>query len=223
MDLGSPISSVIPSAHGAVLGVLARTTEPLSGRRVASLTNGKVSQGRVNQVLSELTAAGIALREDRPPSKLYRLNRDHVAADGVLALTGMWDTLLSRIRAELEGWRSQPYAACLFGSAARGDAGPGSDIDILLVRDTTALSSDMIAASDADSQWEYRVAVLTDKVRQWSGNRCEVLELTTEELAGAVRRDDRLVSNLRRDAITLSGRDIRKLLRRRATAGSATA
>jgi len=34
MDLSSPISSVIPSAQGAVLAVLARTDEPLSGRAV---------------------------------------------------------------------------------------------------------------------------------------------------------------------------------------------
>ena len=38
MDLTDPMQSVIPSAHGAVLSVLARTDEPLSGRRVAELT-----------------------------------------------------------------------------------------------------------------------------------------------------------------------------------------
>jgi hypothetical protein len=38
MDLTNPIQSVIPSAHGAVLNVLARTDEPLSGRRIAELT-----------------------------------------------------------------------------------------------------------------------------------------------------------------------------------------
>ena len=43
MDLSSPMRSVIPSAHGAVLTVLARAGEPLSGRKVAELTNALVS------------------------------------------------------------------------------------------------------------------------------------------------------------------------------------
>jgi hypothetical protein len=41
MDLSDPVSAVIPSAHGAVRAVLARTTEPLSGRKVAVLTDGR--------------------------------------------------------------------------------------------------------------------------------------------------------------------------------------
>jgi len=35
MDLGSPMSSVVPSAHGPVLAVLARTHAPLTGRTIA--------------------------------------------------------------------------------------------------------------------------------------------------------------------------------------------
>jgi predicted nucleotidyltransferase len=209
--MSSPISSVIPSAHGAVLAVLARTTEPLSGRRVAALTDGKVGQWRANEVLGALADTGIVLREHRPPAKLYRLNRDHVAAPGIIALADQWGDLLRRIRDEFADWSRPPVTACLFGSAARGEAGPDSDIDILLVP-----SDDVAASEDADRAWQEQVDQLTESVRIWSGNTCEVLELTAAELADAVARDDRLVRDLRQDAIALTGRDIRSLLRRRA-------
>jgi predicted nucleotidyltransferase len=209
--MSSPISSVIPSAHGAVLAVLARTTEPLSGRRVAALTDGKVGQWRTNEVLGALADAGIVLREHRPPAKLYRLNRDHVAAAGIIALAEQWATLLRRIRDELADWSPPAVTACLFGSAARGQAGPGSDIDILLVP-----SDDVAASEDTERAWQEHIDQLTENVRIWSGNTCEVLELTAAELADAVARDDRLVRELRQDAIALTGRDIRSLLRRRA-------
>lgn len=210
MDLSSPISSVIPSAHGAVLAVLARTTEPLSGRSIAALTDGKVSQRRTNDVLGELAAAGVVLREDRPPAKLYRLNRDHVAAAGITALAGQWETLVRRIRDDLAGWSPAPVTACLFGSAARGEGGPDSDIDILLV------PGDEVRASEPSERvWQEQVDSLSQRVRAWSGNRCEILELTASELAAAGQRGDRLVGDLRHDAIGLVGVDVRRLLRRR--------
>ena len=82
MRLAHPMQSVIPSAHGAVLGVLARTSEPMTGRRIATLTRPRFSQSRVNRVLGELARDGIADVDVRPPASYYRLNREHVAAPG---------------------------------------------------------------------------------------------------------------------------------------------
>ena len=205
MDLSSPISSVIPSAHGAVLAVLARTHEPLSGRRVAALTDGRVGQRRVNDVLGELADAGIVRCEHHPPAKLYVLNREHVAAAGVIALASQWEELLRRIRNELVDWQVPPVSACLFGSAARGQASTDSDLDILLV---PGFDDDRLTLV-----WQEQVDGLIELVGAWSGNACEVLELSTEELAGAAARNDRLVHDLKADAITLGGRDVRSLLR----------
>jgi predicted nucleotidyltransferase len=210
MDLSSPIRSVIPTAHGPVLAVLARTTEPLSGRRVAALTDGKVGQWRVNEVLGALADDGIVLREHRPPAKLYRLNRDHVAAVGIIALAEQWDALVQRISGQLAEWVRPAVSACLFGSAASGDADPDSDLDVLLV------PMDGNASSEETEQiWQAQIDRLTERVRLWSGNSCEVLELTTTELDDAVERDDQLVRDLRQHAIALAGQDIRDLLRRR--------
>ena len=142
MDLANPVQSVIPSVQGAVLSVLARTDEPLSGRRVAELTRPRFAQTRVNAVLQKLADSGIVLRESRPPANLYRLNKKHVATDGILMLADMWATVLSRIRAELASWSVPPEAAWLFGSAARREARVESDIDIFVVVPAAAMQGE---------------------------------------------------------------------------------
>lgn len=208
MKLAHPMQSVIPSAHGAVLGVLARTSEPMSGRRITTLTRPQFSQSRVNRVLGELARDGIAEVDARPPASYYRLNHDHVAAPGILALASMWQTLLDRIQASLTEWPTPPIAAWLFGSAARADADTDSDLDILLVRPDELPD---------DEAWLERLDDLTDQVRRWSGNPCEPLVMTETDLQAAVRRNDRLVDELRRDAIHLAGAEPHALLGRRAS------
>ncbi|HEY9472152.1 MAG TPA: nucleotidyltransferase domain-containing protein [Propionibacteriaceae bacterium] len=160
----------------------------------------------MNDVLRHLADSGIVLCEKRPPSNFYRLNHDHVAAEGILLLAGMSATLAARIRAELENWTVRPQAAWLFGSAARGEGTEQSDIDIFLV----------LPASDLDSAavdiWERQTEVLTEKIMAWSGNRCEIVEMEAVELTAAVDRNDLLVRDLREQAVTLAGRDPRDLL-----------
>lgn len=208
MNLSDPMSSVVPSAHGAVLEVLARTDQPLSGRQVADLTGGRVGRSRANDVLAELTAAGVVLREERRPAKLYRLNRDHVAAGAVLALAGQREELLRRVREHTAGWTARPQAVWLFGSAARCEGGPESDIDLLVVR-----SDDV---DEDDPAWTAQVADLSARVWAWSGNNCEVLELSATEVADMVGRRERLVTELRSDAVCLAGESPRSALRARA-------
>jgi predicted nucleotidyltransferase len=210
MDLTNPMQSVIPSAQGAVLNVLARTDEPLSGHRVAELTRPRFSQTRVNAILQKLADSGIVLRESRPPSNLYRLNKNHVAAEGILALASMWITLLSRIRAELANWSVPPESAWLFGSAARRDAKADSDIDILVIAPAGALREE-----ETSTLWQRQIDTLVENVSAWTGNACEVLEMDATELEAAVERDDRLVSDIRDQAIVLAGDDARILLRRK--------
>ena len=206
MDLSSPISSVVPSAHGAVLAVLARTDQPLSGRRVAALTDGRVGQWRVNEVLGQLAEAGIVLRAHQPPAMLHLLNRDHVAAAGIIALAGQREELFSRMRAHAAAWNPPPKALWLFGSAARGDGGPGSDVDVLAVR------PDRVGADDL--AWLAQVDDLSAKVSIWCGNSCEVLELSAAELEQMTSRRERLIEELRADGVLIAGSSPRALLRR---------
>lgn len=202
MDLAFPMSSVVPGAYGAVLTVLARTDKPLSGRQIHELTNGRVGQRRTNDILGLLVADGIATRESAPPAYRYVLNREHVAAPAIESLASLRESLLVRIRQSIAAWELPPTAAWLFGSTAAGSANSASDIDLLLIR-----------TDHSEPAWESQLEDLATSVTAWSGNDCEILDLTTTELCEAVKREDRLVQDLRKHGLALAGDDPASLLR----------
>jgi hypothetical protein len=53
-----------------------------------------------------------------PKAMLYLLNRDHVAAEAVVALTRLRTSIIERIIAALSSWSPEPVHASLFGSVA---------------------------------------------------------------------------------------------------------
>src|SRR5665811_739495 len=134
MDVSNPMSCVVPSAHGPVLAVLAGTTTPLTGRRVAELAQPRVSQPRVARILRELTAAGLVERTPAGSSSLFVLNREHLAAGAVEILATLRQQLWARIAEHARTWSHRPLAVVVYGSAARGDGNIDSDIDLLVVR-----------------------------------------------------------------------------------------
>ena len=203
MDLGSPISTVIPSAHGPILEVLARTDVPLTGRAVAALTEGRVSHARTRQVLLELVASGLVIAQEAPPARLHRLNRQHLAADAVTALAALRTTLLNRMRERCQSWPAPAVAVWLFGSLARGESTARSDIDVLVVRPDPVEVDDPV--------WVGQLAEFADQVRTWTGNRCELLEYAESELATAL--DPRLAADVRDHGVVLSGASPAPLLR----------
>jgi predicted nucleotidyltransferase len=97
-----------------------------------------------------------------------------------------------------------PESAWLFGSAARRDAKADSDIDILVIAPAGALRGE-----ETSTHWQRQTDTLVENVRAWTGNACEVLEMDATELEAAVERDDRLVGDLRDQAIVLAGDDAR--------------
>lgn len=206
MELSNSISSVIPSAHGAVLAVLAHAGAPVSGRQVARLTHGQVQQPRANDVLRELTEAGIVSCERHASVHLYRLNHDHVAAEAIMMLASLRERLIQRMREAVLGWIIAPVAVWMFGSAARGDAGPHSDIDVLVVRPD---------AVDIDNEsWQQQLSDLSSAVTAWSGHDCQILEFSRSELAGLIASGGRLVAELRSDALVIAGMSPLRLLGR---------
>lgn len=198
MDLSSPIRSVIPAAHGEVLAVLARTEEPLTGRRVADLTDGRVSQKGVNLVLRALVAAGLVTADDHPPAKLYRLNRRHLAANSVAALATLREQLIDAMRSQVDTWTVPAWGAWIFGSAARGGGDATSDIDVLIVRPDEV--------DEADAEWLDQLEHLVTDVAAWTGNSCEIVEYAASEFEALMAREGRLAADLRSDGVALTAR-----------------
>ena len=202
MDISNPIQTLIPGGRGAVLSVLARSGEPLSGRRIAELAGPAVGSSRTATILPDLVRAGIVTAVERPPAVLYSLNREHVAADAISVMCDLRGALIDRIRAELSRWTTPPVTAWLFGSAARGDGDLDSDIDVLLVR------PEMV--DEDDPVWESQRTRLAEAIGRWSGNGTALIEFTDGELWEWRDSDERLLAEIESDGLHLAGR--RRLL-----------
>lgn len=199
MDLGHPLASVASPVSARVLEVLAGTTRPLAGREVARISGE--SRASVWRSLEKLAEAGLVMRDDRSVATYYLANRGHLAWPALESLVRLRPQLVDRIRGEIERWPVQPLHASLFGSFARGDAGPHSDIDVLLVRP---------AHLDEDT-WDTQVDALRSAVLTWTGNDVQPFVVDPARLAEHIRANDPLVSSWLADSVHLTGERLRPL------------
>jgi hypothetical protein len=203
MDVGRPYSAVCPSLDGEVLVALAATSMAMTGRQVALMT-GRSSHSGVLTVLNRLTEHGLVERVELNRAFLFSLNRDHVAYPAVVALVGLRGELLARIQKDLDAWELPPIHMSLFGSFARGDGDTDSDVDLFVVRPAAVL--------EEDARWRDQLDGLTSRIYRWTGNRAAILEASETELAGLAKDEPAVVTQLRGDAIVLSGLDVPALL-----------
>lgn len=164
MDLTWPIRAAIPSLDGPVLQALAQTNAPATLSAVHARA-GVGSLSGVRKVLERLTMQGLA---HRGPAG-YELNRDHVAADAIVALSSLHGRFVTRVRDWLGSREERIIAAGVFGSMARREGTTDSDIDLLVVVDDNV---------DGDRLRD----ALADAVHAWTGNRGQVLVTTPVRL-----------------------------------------
>ena len=205
MDLARPGSVALPAGTEAVLRALAGTDTALGVREVARIAG--VSPNRASQVLSELADHGVVITHLRGSGRLCRLNRAHLATDALVALVELRARLVEFLRAEVASWERRPLHASLFGSAARGDGGTGSDLDLLVVRPA--------GATDADGEaWDDQLFDSGERILAASGNRASWFVTTTDDLERALRGNEPVVAEWRRDGIHLAGQRLATVLRR---------
>ncbi len=199
MDLSTPLRSLAPSLESAVLTVLAGTEAPLSASAIARLAEQGTRNGQA-PVLARLVQHGLVSTVPGTTGPLYRLNREHLLAPAVLAAVGSRQVLLDRLRAALDELGPTLLHASLFGSVARREAGPHSDIDLLLV-----------TTDDRPADWHDRMLELADRVRTWTGNALETVVLTREHLARTAGSES-VVDAWLADGVTLHGPELVDLL-----------
>jgi hypothetical protein len=157
----------------------------------------------VRLALNRLAEQGLVETLEAPPAVLYTLNREHIAAPVAVALVGLSGALLERLREALATWEVSALHASLFGSAARSDGDPSSDIDLFVVRPASADSEDQI--------WRAQLEALSHSITRWTGNHAGIAEVGEEQLAELAANRPPIVRDLEDDAITLVGSDARAL------------
>jgi predicted nucleotidyltransferase len=206
MDLSFPLATVAPTLDAGVLHVLASTTAGCTAAEVHRRL-GRGSDEGVRKVLARLVRQGVVLVETPARYSAYRLNRDHVAVPHIVALSRVRDEILGNICTEVGGWEVEPSHAGLFGSFARGTADSDSDIDVLLVR------PDSPAELDED-RWLEQLDRLDVRIRAWTGNPAQIVDLAPATLGQMARDRDPLVDSWRAEDIQVHGERLLDLLRR---------
>ena len=186
MDVSMPITTVVPSLDGPVLGALAATAGPV-GLAAVHARAGRGSKSGVRSVLLRMVDEGLVL--EVPGG--YVLNRNHLAAPAVELLASLHGELINRIRGAVGEWPILPALVGLFGSAARRDGDANSDIDVLVVSD--------------DPNLDDRVDELADQIRRWTGNRAHVIGRTPTEITQLRRAKEPILAEWTRDLVVISG------------------
>lgn len=196
MDLNRPIGVITPTIDAEVLAVLAGSTVTFTGAQVQKIMGSHTQKG-VWSALQRLSNQGVVIKVQKGSAGLYSLNRDHLAARYILGLANLKSELLERMTKAITKWEIKPIFAAIFGSAARGEMRLDSDIDIFLVR------PDKVDVDD--NLWVSLQGGIVESVTKWTGNDARVFELSESEVAKGVAANERVLMDIKEQAIVLLG------------------
>lgn len=202
MDWTSPRDVITSRVTNEVACALAARVGPVTGREASRLVGR--SEAGVRSALGSLVESGLVRAVPSSHAVLYEINREHLAYPAIALLADLRGALIGALRDEIAGWAIAPDGACLFGSVARGEAGPDSDLDLLVVRPA--------AVAESDSVWQRQVDDLHRRATALTGNYASVLQVGRRELPRLRRERPPVVAELERDAVDLAGRPIAELL-----------
>ena len=219
MDLSDPTRAVTPTLDGPVLAVLARTGRPLTVGEVAAQA-ARGSEIGIRRTLARLVEQGIVVATQMGRNKVHELNRDHLAAPAAEIFAGLRLELWERLRASLGAWKPLPLYAGVFGSAARGDGGPDSDIDILLIhapfpgekrlaKHVLESLSDLFTphmSAHHEQMWLAQIDQLHGDVLRWTGNPAQVVDVSFQDWRDG--SEPGLWEAVQQDSLMLAGVDL---------------
>lgn len=191
--LRHPLTGLLGSAGNVrVLRVLVADRALQSAPQLAAMA-GLTPQG-ARGVLDVLARQRLVTVHGSGRTQLYELNASHPLALSLSALfqqeQARWEGLLTSIRELLEHHGVAVSAAWLYGSVARGEDSPASDVDIaLLVRSQAVADQVREALMPLEDEQQIRISLTA---------------LTAKELA-ALPEDDPWWVNVVRDSRVLKG------------------
>ncbi len=140
MRFNHPLDRLLTTrSRVAVLRYLVLTGVELSGRQIARALG--VSPKPLNEVLTGLADEGVLVRRTVGKTHLFRINRDNIlVSELLLPLFEREHKMLSVALEEVfTGLEGRVRSAVLYGSVGRGEEGPDSDLDLLIVTEDAAV------------------------------------------------------------------------------------
>lgn len=202
MNLAEPADLVMPHATAALLRVLVRAEASFSIRQLARLA--EVSAPRAVEIVNRASERGLILVEQAGRSRMCRFNREHLAANAIIDLVTMRERILLALESEITSWSIQPLHASLFGSAARGDGGTESDIDVLVIRPEEAV----------ENIWDEQKYASGLRLMAKIGNSVSWFDISVAELKSASDASEPILSEWKSESVRLFGPLLPDLLRR---------
>lgn len=196
MNLSRPMQVVTPTADGDALYVLARAEASFTPGQVRALA-GRYTTAGIRNALNRLVDQGVVHANRTPTAVLYSLNRQHLAAPHLIALAELRTALIDRLREWISTWTTPPVYAALFGSAARSDTRPESDLDIFIVRPAKV--------SDDDPVWAEQLSELSAAATRWTGNDARILDYPETRMPARTGKPDPVLVEINRHGLVLYG------------------
>ncbi|MDQ7772065.1 MAG: nucleotidyltransferase domain-containing protein [Elusimicrobiales bacterium] len=185
----------------AVLRALKDTSEGMSGRAAARAAG--VNHQACKQALDRLEAIGLVIRQGSGHTQLLRLNFGHqLVKEALLPLFAAESAFRARLSADIaRGLGGNAGSVTIFGSSARGEDRPGSDIDLLLVTDRRS------KAALADKAAEFGRGF----TRKY-GIRLSPIIYTAGEARARYEAGDPLIANILAHGVDLLEKKLREIL-----------
>lgn len=180
----------------AVLRVLWRADGPLNTSEIARRTG--LTRPAAATALDGLADAGVVRSTTVGRTIVHTLDRGNAFTEAYVApVFSAEDSLSEQMLAEIKE-RFEPHAesAVLFGSYARGEQSPDSDVDVVLVSDS---ESERGALDAAVTEYEPVFE------RRW-GSRLSALTYTAREARTLFRSSPALDTSLREQGLVVFGR-----------------
>lgn len=208
--LTDALNSVFGStAKVRILRAVLPLTGAVSGREARELA-GVRSQSGAQQALAQLAQLGILSEERIRGARLYRVNREHHLVPVIRALFEAEQARASalrdvvRQRLESKDLLVRVHFVVLFGSVARGEARPGSDVDLLVVIDTSEFSARVNDAMQEAAEHAERAL----------GVRLSPLVLALPRLRERYRAGDPLLHDIEAEGRVLLGGSLHEMVGR---------
>lgn len=185
-----------------VLKLLWTHEEGLTGRSLATLTG--CSTFKMKKVLETLLPHGLLTRTVIGRAYIYRLNMEHISIKKLIKpLIEFEKTLFLDLgKLIMKLLELKPLSVILYGSVARGEEDPNSDLDLLLIYDDSVPSHSIIDMGN----------ILMEVIPKKYGNPVSVRRCLLSDFKKRIGTRDTLIRNIVKEGKVIAGLPLSELL-----------